>query len=248
MKDKYLISILGPTAIGKTSLSLFLAQHFQTEIISSDSRQFYKEMSIGTATPTFDELSVIPHHFIHNISIVDHYTVGDYEKEGLKVLEDLFRRHNVVILVGGSGLFHKALINGLDYFPEVQQSIRDSLNLEYKTGGILPLQLKLKDLDPDSYNSIDTNNPHRLIRALEVCIGSGKPFSSYKSELPKKRPFSVINIGLTAEREIIYQRINLRVDQMVTEGLVEEAKALYKFRDLNALNTVGYKELFEFSK
>ena len=180
MKKKFLISILGPTAIGKTALSLLLARHFKTEIISSDSRQFYKEMSIGTAVPTFNELSSIPHHFIHNLSIDKHYTVGDYEKDGLKVLEDLFRKHDVVILVGGSGLFHKALINGLDHFPEVKQSVRDSLNLEFKNNGIRPLQLQLKDLDPHSYNSIDINNPHRLIRALEICIGSGKPFSSYK--------------------------------------------------------------------
>lgn len=246
MKNKYLISILGPTAIGKTSLSLFLAKHFNTEILSSDSRQFYQEMAIGTAVPTSEELSSIPHYFIQNRSIHNQYTVGDYEKEALTVLETLFKSNDIVILVGGSGLFHKALVEGLDDFPEVDAAIRAKLSADLNKDGIHHLQLKLKNLDPESYNSIDINNPHRIIRALEICIGTGQAFSSFKSARPKTRPFSVINIGLTADRTVIYERINLRVDQMITQGLIEEAKALHKFKNLNALNTVGYKELFQF--
>lgn len=246
MNNKYLICIVGPTAIGKTSLSLALAKHFKTEIISADSRQFFREMSIGTAVPTKTEISEIPHHFIQHRSVEEPYSVGDFEREAFKKLEGLFITKQVVILVGGSGLYVNAVTQGLDYFPEVDPSIRASLNQEFNKKGIILLQQKLKELDPEYYAEVDKENPHRLIRALEICLGTKKPYSSFRRNKKKHRPFSPIFIGLTADREIIYNRINQRVDLMMEEGLLEEAKNLIPKRNLNALNTVGYKELFDF--
>ncbi len=246
MSKKYLISVVGATAIGKTSLSIQLAKHFKTEIISCDSRQFYKEMSIGTAVPSKKELLEVPHHFIQNRSIFDEYSVGQFEKDALAKLDELFNKYHVVIMVGGSGLYANAVINGLDYFPEINSEIRETLNLQLKTNGIEELQQQLKELDFESYQTIEITNPHRLIRALEVCIGSKKPYSSFKNATKKTRPFKTIKVGLTADREIMYNRINKRVDIMIEEGLVEEAKKLYAHKHLNALQTVGYRELFNY--
>ncbi len=244
--SKYLISIVGPTAIGKTSLSIQLAQHFNTEIISADSRQFYKEMTIGTAAPTKEELNSAKHHFIHNKSIFEDYNVGAFEKDALQTLNELFKTHDIVIMVGGSGLYVDAISKGLDDFPEVESDIRKQLNKDLENHGLLFLQEKLKTLDEKSYNTIAIDNPHRVIRALEICIGTGKPYSSYLNKNTANRPFKTVTIGLIADRDIIYNRINQRVDLMVKTGLLEEARDLYNNKDLNALNTVGYKELFNF--
>ena len=246
MKTNYLINIVGPTAIGKTSLAIQLANKFNTEIISADSRQFYKEMRIGTAVPSAEELQAAKHHFIQHISIKDNYNVGDFESEAIKKLDELFKNNKIVIMVGGSGLYTKSVLEGLDYFPEVSLEIRQELNLKLEKEGLDSLQQQLHKLDPDYYKIVDLENPHRVIRALEVCISSGKPYSSYLNQPKKKRNFTAISIGLSAEREIIYDRINRRVDLMITEGLMDEAKALFPKRELNALNTVGYKELFSY--
>ncbi|MEP1489381.1 MAG: tRNA (adenosine(37)-N6)-dimethylallyltransferase MiaA [Algibacter sp.] len=245
-KNKYLISIVGPTAIGKTALSIKLAQYFNTEIISADSRQFFKEMQIGTAAPTPNELAAAPHHFIHNISIQDNYSVGTFEKEAIQCINTLHGTKDIVIMVGGSGLYVDAVTKGLDYFPTVDSNIRENLNYTLETEGIAALQAQLKERDIISYNTIAIDNPHRLIRALEICIGSGKPYSSFLNKDKGKRPFKVITVGLTADRPIIYDRINRRVDIMISEGQLEEAKTLLPHQNLNALNTVGYKELFNY--
>jgi len=244
--NNYLITIIGATAIGKTALSIKLAQHFNTEIISCDSRQFYKEMTIGTAVPSSEELAAAPHHFIQNRSIFEDYSVGQFEKDALEKLNELFVKKNSAIMVGGSGLYTNAVINGLDYFPEVDATIRIQLNKQLKNGEIEALQNQLKKLDLASYNSIEIENPHRLIRALEICIGTGQKYSSFKNKIKEKRPFIPVKIGLTAEREIMYNRINKRVDLMLEEGLLDEAEKLYKYKNLNALQTVGYRELFRY--
>ena len=237
---------MGPTGIGKTSLGVKLANHFATEILSADSRQFFKEMTIGTAVPTEFELASAKHHFIQDISIKQSFSVGDFEKKALNTLKNLFSQKDIVVLVGGSGLYVDALINGLDEFPEVDPQIRESLNKKLKHEGLEILQDQLKELDPIAYSTISIDNPHRVIRALQICLGSGHPYSSYLNKEKKQRFFKTISIGLIADREVIYDRINERVEIMVNDGLVQEAKALYPFRKLNALNTVGYKELFRF--
>ena len=242
----FLINILGPTAIGKTSLSIKIANYYQTEIISADSRQFYKEMKIGTAVPEIEELKAAPHHFIQHISVENDYSVGDFEKEAIQKLEDVFKEKQLVVMVGGSGLYIKAVTEGLDDFPDVDPEIRQNLNSHLEKDGIDWLQKKLFVLDPEYYKNADVQNPHRLIRALEICIATGKPFFSFLNQDKRNRNFKTINIGLTANREMIYERINQRVDIMIENGLVEEAKALYPQRNLNALNTVGYKELFKY--
>lgn len=244
--NKTLIAIVGPTAIGKTALSISLANHFNAEIISADSRQFYKEMSIGTAAPTKDELSQVKHHFIHHKSITDNYNVGDFEKDAIRLLNDLFKKNRIVIMVGGSGLYVDAVINGLDDFPEIDPEIRKSLNQKLELEGLYILKKKLKELDSIAYNMIKIDNPHRVIRALEISIGTGKPYSSFLKKTKIKRPFNVITIGLNAVREIIYDRINQRVDIMIEQGLLDEVRSLYDYKDLNSLNTVGYKELFKY--
>lgn len=240
------ISIVGPTAIGKTALSIDLAQHFKTEIISSDSRQFYKEMTIGTAVPSYKELNAAPHHFIQHLSIKDGFNVGDFEKEAIATIKKIHQENPVVVMVGGSGLYVKAVTKGLDYFPEVDASIRPQLNKRLDTEGLLQLQEQLLVLDPKAYYTIAIDNPQRVIRALEICIGTGKPYSSFLTDPKKNRDFETITIGLKAERSVIYERINKRVDIMVANGLIDEAKALYPYKHLNALNTVGYKELFKY--
>tara|TARA_R110000868_G_scaffold19310_19_gene83257 strand:+ start:862 stop:1785 length:924 start_codon:yes stop_codon:yes gene_type:complete len=243
---KYLISIVGPTAIGKTALSIKLAQHFKTEIISADSRQFYKEMQIGTAAPSFEELTWAKHHFIQHKSIQENYSVGAFEKDTLNCLNTLFKTYNVAIMVGGSGLYVDAVTNGLDYFPEVDSSIRKSLNQQLENKGIQHLQKQLKDLDPKTFETIAIDNPHRIIRALEICIGTGKPYSSFLNKDKENRNFKTISVGLTAERQLIYNRINKRVDIMMEQGLLKEVESLLPHKSLNALNTVGYKELFHY--
>ncbi|PKG52405.1 tRNA (adenosine(37)-N6)-dimethylallyltransferase MiaA [Olleya sp. 1-3] len=244
--NKYLISIVGPTAIGKTALSIKLANYFNTEIISADSRQFFKEMSIGTAAPTTEELAQAKHHFIHNKSITEAYNVGAFEKEAITCLKSLHQSNDVVIMVGGSGLYVDAVSKGLDYFPEVDKAIRPQLNKQLETDGLETLQLQLKTLDPTSYNTIAIDNPQRVIRALEICIGSGQPYSSFLNKDKNKRPFKTITIGLEANRQIIYDRINKRVNIMMDNGLEDEVKTLLPFKELNSLNTVGYKEIFNY--
>jgi len=244
--SKYLISIVGATAIGKTALSIKLANHFNTEIISCDSRQFFKEMAIGTAVPSEEELSAAKHHFIQHISIHDLYNVGQFENDAIAKLNTLFQDHDVVIMVGGSGLYIDAVIKGLDEFPKVDPKIRENLNLELETKGITYLQEQLLELDPVYYEKVALENPHRLIRALEICIGSGKPYSSFLKDKTASRNFTAIKVGLTADRPIMYDRINRRVDIMMNEGLLEEAKNLYLHKSLNALQTVGYRELFSY--
>ena len=241
-----LITIVGATAIGKTALSIKLAQHFGCDIISCDSRQFYKEMTIGTAVPDSEELASATHHFIQNRSIFEDYSVGQFEKDTLTKLDELFLKNPIQIMVGGSGLYVDAALKGLDYFPDVDPTIRVNLTKELEENGIEYLQNKLKELDIETYNSIAIDNPHRLIRALEICIGTNKTYSSFKNKPKTPRNFQSIKIGLTADREIMYNRINQRVDIMIKNGLLDEAKELFPHKKLNALQTVGYRELFEY--
>jgi tRNA dimethylallyltransferase len=249
---KYLITIVGPTAIGKTALSIALAQHFKCEIISCDSRQFFKEMTIGTAVPSPEELNSATHHFIQNKSIFENYTVGDYEKEALLKIEELFQNNDFAILIGGSGLYVDAVLKGFDEFPEIDSAIRSEVNSNYEKLGINFLQEQLKNLDPDYYQKITIENPQtlqnpqRMMRFTEVCIGTGKPYSSFLNQKKNNRNFTPVLIGLEADRQMIYNRINQRVDIMINEGLLEEAKALYPNKALNALQTVGYRELFSY--
>ncbi|MGB3454079.1 MAG: tRNA (adenosine(37)-N6)-dimethylallyltransferase MiaA [Moheibacter sp.] len=245
-KNKYLISISGPTAIGKTGLSVFLAKSIDTEIISCDSRQFFKEMKIGTAVPTAEEMEGVPHHFIGHLSIFDDYSVGDFEKDAISKIEELFKKYDRLIMVGGSGLYEKAVIDGLDEFPEVDKKYREQLNLEFGESGIEKLQNELKTADPEYYKTADIQNPVRLIRALEIFRATGQKFSSFRIGQKTERNFKLIKIGLELPREELYERINKRVDLMMEAGLLEEAKQLYPNRNLNSLQTVGYRELFDY--
>ena len=244
--EKTVISVVGPTAIGKTKLAIAIAQEYKTEIISADSRQFFKEMNIGTAVPSPEELAAAPHHFIQHKSILEPYSVGDFERDAIAKLESLFETKDIVVLVGGSGLYVDAVTKGLDHFPEVDAAIRPRLNQELASEGIAVLQNQLKELDPEYFNKVDIQNPHRLVRALEICIGTGKPYSSFLNKDKNKRPFKTITLGIEAEREMIYERINQRVDLMVDAGLIDEVKSLIEHKALNALQTVGYKELFNY--
>lgn len=249
---KYLITVIGPTAIGKTSLSIALAQHFGCEIISCDSRQFFKEMRIGTAVPNQEELAAAPHHFIQNKSVFENYTVGDFEKEAIAKLTELHQTNNFAILVGGSGLYVDAILKGLDSFPAIAASVRSAINTNYEKIGISYLQEKLKQLDPVYFQKISLENPQtlqnpqRMMRFVEVCIGTGKPYSSFLNLTKNNRDFTPIVIGLEAERTVMYDRINQRVDIMLNEGLLTEAEQLYPHKELNALQTVGYRELFTY--
>jgi tRNA dimethylallyltransferase len=241
---KFLITIIGPTAIGKTAMAIEIAKHFGCEIISADSRQFFKEMAIGTAVPSTEELAAAPHHFIQNIHIVEDYSVGDFERDALAKLDDLFTTNNYAVMVGGSGLYIDAVLKGFDDFPDIDPAIRRQLICDFEANGIECLQNELARLDPIHYQNVAKENPQRLMRALEVCIGSGHPYSSFLNIKKNSRSFTPIIIGLEADRELMYSRINQRVDIMVQQGLVEEAKALYPHKQLNALQTVGYRELF----
>jgi tRNA dimethylallyltransferase len=243
---KYLIVIGGATATGKTSLSIQLAQYFQTEILSCDSRQFYREMTIGTAKPDAVELHAASHHFIDYLSIEQDYTVGDFERDALILLEKLFQEKDVLIMVGGSGLFIRALCQGLNEFPEVPNSIREELNNLFEREGIEALQNELKQSDREYYEEVDLQNPVRLIRALGVCRVSGQPFSDFRKQKQKTRFFTPIYVLAEMDREVLYDKINRRVDLMLKKGLVEEAKSLFPHRHLNALQTVGYQEFFEY--
>lgn len=243
---KTLISVVGPTAIGKTKLAIDLALYYNTAIISADSRQFFKEMTIGTAVPSKEELSQATHYFIQHKSVLEPYTAGDFEREAMLKIEELFLKHEVLILVGGSGLYINAITKGLDNFPEIASEIRLQLNQQFEKEGITALQERLKIEDPTYYEKVDLQNPHRLIRALEICLGTGKPYSSFLTQEKVKRNFEVITVGMDADREIIYNRINQRVDMMLANGLLDEAKSLLQYKDLNALQTVGYKELFSY--
>lgn len=251
-KMKYLITIVGPTAIGKTALSIQIANHFKCDIVSCDSRQFFKEMTIGTAVPNPKELAAATHHFIQNKSIFENYTVGDYEKEAIVCIEELFKTNDYVVLVGGSGLYVNAILQGFDDFPEIDSAVRQEVNANYEKLGIGYLQKQLKKLDPNYFEKINTENPQtllnpqRMMRFVEVCIGTGKAYSSFLNQKKNKRSFTPILIGLEADRNIMYNRINQRVDIMMNEGLLKEAKALYPNKALNALQTVGYRELFSY--
>lgn len=249
---KYLITVIGPTAIGKTSLSIVLANYFKCEIISCDSRQFFKEMTIGTAVPSKSELETVKHHFIQNKSIFENYTVGDFEKEAITKLDELFLTNDYAIIVGGSGLYVDAILKGFDEFPEIDASVRAIINTNYEKLGIGYLQQNLEVLDPNYYKTLSIENPQtlqnpqRMMRFVEVCVGSGKPYSSFLNQKQNSRTFTPILIGLEAERKVIYNRINQRVDLMINDGLLAEAKTLFPNKELNALQTVGYRELFSY--
>ena len=243
---KKLFIILGPTASGKTALSIELAKKLNTEIISCDSRQFYKELKIGSAPPSKEQLQKIKHHFIQHLSIKENYNIGRFEEDSIKKISSLFKIYDNLILVGGSGLYVDAICNGLDNIPQTPQEIRDRINNEFSEKGINWLQEKVKKIDLDFYHKSDISNPQRLKRCLEVYQNTGEKISSFYKKERKKRDFKIIKIGISIEREKLYNRINQRVDQMIKNGLIDEAKKLFQHQKLNALNTVGYKELFDF--
>jgi len=241
-----LLVILGPTASGKTDLAIRVAKLLGTEIISADSRQFYRELSIGTAKPSQKQLAEVKHHFIGHISISEEYNISRFEKDAVTLLEDLFKSHKAVVMTGGSGLYIDAVCNGLDDQPEHDPRIRHHLNSEYKSKGIKYLQDELLRLDPAYYEVVDRSNPHRLIRAIEVCKMTGNPYSSFRKGRQMQRNFKVVKLGIQVPREELIERINRRVDKMIEDGLVDEAKANFQYRYKNALNTVGYKEIFDY--
>lgn len=245
MLSKNLIVIVGPTAVGKTAMSIAIAKAFDCPVVSADSRQFFKEMDIGTAKPTETEIEGVTHYFINSHSITDDFNVGKYETEAIALLEKLFQTNEKVILVGGSGLYIDAVCKGFDELPEADEEIRKKINLLLKTDGIEGLQKLLKELDINYYNKVDLQNPQRLSRALEVCLTTGKPYSELRKGKIKKRNFNIIKVGINTSRELLYDRINKRVDEMMKDGLLNEVKSLQDFKHLNALQTVGYKELFD---
>ena len=243
--DKYLVVIAGPTASGKTATAIQVAKALGTEIISADSRQFYKELPIGTAAPTKEEQAEVQHHMIHNLNVEDKYDVADYENDVLQLLKKLFIKHDFVVLTGGSGLFINAVCKGLDSIPDISDETRNRVNKLYKEGGLFALQNEVQRLDPEYYNIVDKYNPRRLQRAVEVCYQTGLPYSSFRNNTAKPRDFKIIKVALFWDRNELISRINIRVEKMVSEGLIDEAKAMYPKRHLNSLNTVGYKEIFE---
>lgn len=246
MNDKYLIVIAGPTASGKTATAITIAKALRTVIISADSRQFYREIPIGTAAPTREELSEVEHFMIHNLSIEDRYDVADYEKDVLLLLKKLFLNHDAVVMTGGSGLFIDAVCNGLDSIPDISEETRNRVNDLYEKGGVVALQNELQHLDPEYYEIVDKHNPRRLQRAIEVCYQTGLPYSSFRKNNTKERDFKIIKLALLWERNELITRINKRVENMISDGLVEEARSVYHKRNLNSLNTVGYKEMFQY--
>ncbi|MEO7989870.1 MAG: tRNA (adenosine(37)-N6)-dimethylallyltransferase MiaA [Chryseolinea sp.] len=246
MRDKKLIVVIGPTAVGKTAVSIQLAQHFRTEIISADSRQIFKELTIGTAKPSEAELASIKHHFIDSHSINENYDAAQYGREALELIHQLFKKYDYLILCGGSGLYVKALLEGFDDIPEVEDEIREELNRHYEREGIAWLRVKMKELDSEHYETIDQQNPHRLMRALEVKIGTGLSISSFRKKAKLQHPFSIVKIGLELPREVLNKRIDDRMDQMILDGLFEEVKQVFPFKNQQALQTVGYQEIFDF--
>ncbi len=242
--SKYLVVVAGPTASGKTKVGIELAKHFDTEILSADSRQFYKEMNVGTAKPSEEELAEAKHHFVNTLSIDEDYSAGDYERDALKTLKKLHKKKDVVVMVGGSGLFIQAVTEGLNEFPAVPEGIREELTAEYEKHGLWKLQKELKEADPDYYQFVDLTNHQRLIRALEICRATGKPFSSFRNQPKKERPFETIFVVLKRNREALYERINMRVDLMMRDKLHKEVEGLLEQRELNSLQTVGYQEFF----
>lgn len=243
---KYLIVLTGPTGIGKSITGITLAQHFHAQIISSDSRQIFKEMTIGTAVPNQNELATVKHHFIHSHSILENYNVSKYETEALNIINSVFKNNNIVLLVGGSMLYIEAVCNGIDVMPDADPEIRKILKEKFENEGLESLRLQLKILDPEYYKTVDLKNPNRIIHAIEISMMTGKPFSSFRTKNKRIRPFSIIKIGLDCNRNELHKKINSRVDQMIKAGLESEARNLYQFRFLNALNTVGYREFFDF--
>ncbi|MDI9872433.1 tRNA (adenosine(37)-N6)-dimethylallyltransferase MiaA [Flectobacillus roseus] len=243
--SKYLIIIAGPTAVGKTDLCVRLAKHFDTEVVSADSRQFYQELAIGTAKPTSEEMQGVKHHFIDSHSIADYYSVGDYERDCLAVLDEIFMRKDVAILTGGSGMFIKIVTDGLDEMPEADLELRESLMTRLETEGLDSLTTQLRELDPVYFEEVDQQNPQRIVRALEVCLATGQPFSAFRKKQKKERSFECIKIALERPREELYARIDLRMDLMLAQGLEKEARSALPYREHYALKTVGYKEIYE---
>lgn len=246
MKQKTLIVLVGPTGVGKTELSLRLAEHFHTCILSADSRQLYADLKIGTAAPTPEQLQRVEHHFVGTLDVTDYYSAARYEEEVMKRLEELFRSHDVVLLTGGSMMYVDAVCNGIDDIPTVDDETRRLMLERYQTEGLEQLCAELKVLDPEYYRIVDLKNPKRVIHALEICYMTGKTYTSFRTQATKERPFRIIKIGLTRDREELYDRINRRVLQMIDDGLVEEARRMLPYRHLNSLNTVGYKEIFNY--
>lgn len=246
MSTATLIVLIGPTGVGKTELSLRLAEHFHTSIVSSDSRQLYADLKIGTAAPTPEQLRRIPHHLIGTLKLTDYYSAAQYEQEALAILEELFATHNTVILTGGSMMYVDAICKGIDDIPTIDAETRELMLQRYHAEGLETLCAELRLMDPEYYNIVDLKNYKRVIHALEICYMTGKTYTSFRTQQKKERPFRIIKIGLTRDRAELYDRINLRVDQMMDEGLLEEARSVYPHRALNSLNTVGYKELFQY--
>ena len=244
--QKHLIVLTGATGIGKTKIGIQIAQHFNTEIVSADSRQIYREMTIGTAVPGIEDLNAVKHHFIQTHSINEIYNASRYENEALDVIYSVLKTNNIVLLVGGSMLYIDAVCQGIDIMPDADPEIREMLKDKLENEGLESLRFQLKKLDPDYYNSVDLKNPNRIIHALEISMLTGKPYSSFRSNQNKTRPFSIIKIGLNCDRKNLHNRINARVDKMIDAGLENEARNLYHLKHLNALNTVGYRELFAF--
>ena len=246
MSNKRLIVVAGPTAVGKTAECIRLAQMLNTEIVSADSRQFYKEMNIGVARPSESELATVPHHLIAHISVCQDYNVAMYEREALEVIEELFRRNDDIVLTGGSGLYVNAVCNGIDDIPDKDEGIRQELNDLFAEQGLEPLQSELQERDPEYWKIVDKQNHIRLIRALEVCRQTGRTFTSFRSQKKTQRNFDIVRIGIKRSRENLLERIYQRVDCMLEQGLIEEVKGLYEYKNLQALNAVGYKEIFDF--
>jgi len=243
---KTLVIITGPTGIGKTEVSIKVAQHFNAEIVSADSRQIFKELCIGTAVPSAEELAMVPHHFIQSHSVEENYNASRYETEALELIDELFKQKDVLLLVGGSMLYIDAICKGIDIMPDADPEIRASLKKQLEEEGLDSLRLQLKTLDPEYYKKVDLKNPNRIIHALEISIQTGKPYSSFRSNTPKERPFKILKIALNCDRQVLHNRINLRVDKMMEAGLEEEARSVYHKKHLNSLNTVGYQELFAY--
>jgi len=246
MKTKYAIFLVGPTGVGKTALAVRVAEALGTEIISADSRQVYRELSIGTAVPSNEQLGKVRHHLVHDRSVKENYNASMFEMEALHILKRLFSEHNTVVIAGGSGLYIQALIEGIDDVPGVDPEIRRSLLVRLYDEGLESLRFELKKLDPDSWASIDLKNPARILKALEICMTTGKPYSSFLTRKSKQRDFSALKIGLNMDRNLLYDGINKRVEEMMEDGLLDEVRSCMDYRDLNALNTVGYKELFDY--